>query len=1225
MTPTAVSKSGPSTAPRREIQVTDTGSALGKGLRRFRPRLALGYQQELQSVIGRIKQADSLEQAEVVCAVLDEAEERYAELSSIGLGSQDLLPTLQWLTVLRVIRDLSRQGWRFDVDDEGVLLRAPGIGDAPGGDPEREKESLRRSFAFAREAQLNEPATESFIKTMERRGIHRLFADGAELASRLRSEGTAAIHPGLELIEPRARDAGTGLLLQEVWRYARLYWSIPYQSTPGRNMFFLVRDGAHPDRPLVGIAALGNPVLGLAQRDDYAGWNIDGLRAKLAELSGDKVDALARRLLTVVQDGIEETYSDDIWPNGVPNDWRAEVDRLASIERDSAEQRLDQLQTKGESRDPEYQLIRKAHTAVSKGRPEDVDWVQIARTNLYKRKRAAILGDLLFAREVLRTHGLPDPSGLSVAIDDDDGKRALEIALRRVKQGVIASSVMEIITCGAVPPYRDVLGGKAVALLMMSRVVGDDHAAKYGGQVSLISSALAGHPVERPARLALLTTSSLYAVGSSQYNRLRVPVGEDSVAYRRIGKTQSFGTVHFAPDTVAALSQIARLVDLDQRRINNLFGEGTSPKLRLVRRGLDGLGLSSDVFLRHHSPRLLYAAAVCANVSDLLLGLDGEPDYILPPGAASTELLVEHWRTRWLAPRLERSDVIDRVAQERRDAFSLSCELNSGDEVTGRRSPSTVDSGDGPMTADPRQTFVERLYRSSNSYADRLSQDELDAIHVDLGVDGYLVEQAANRRQIVVTGNPGDGKTHLIERLRSELEAQGAEVITDANACSDDETLDTWARCREEKRPFVLAINEWPLFVLQRAARARDFVAVEEALRQVRSARYFVDAQTPEPPREDVVTIDLSLRDLLAPSVVRLVVERLTDDQFYEGLIDSDPMRINRRALQQPQVQERLADLLRLVAVRLGHVTMRQLVGFIAFLITGGEAAADRLKAGQDTVGLSYSNLAFDGGEGHLFTTVRQVFDPATITHPVWDERLWRGDFDPGDWLNAPPAAALSHPHSGRTMAFRAGKRQFFFEHAEGKTLLDLQPHDEVEFEQILDEGHSGTTALVRDLVLALNRFYEPDFPEKDQDRLLLWQSHRYDVRAPAAFVSLRDLAHQHLRIEPLRFAKWVEDWLPPEQQARRSFALVASHSAGKDIAILELDRELYLTLLEAQRGLGRSSWSRTATRRITRFIDRIDREVASETGVEDLRVRNVDTDLDERFAVQRHPARYQL
>jgi hypothetical protein len=336
-------------------------------------------------------------------------------------------------------------------------------------------------------------------------------------------------------------------------------------------------------------------------------------------------------------------------------------------------------------------------------------------------------------------------------------------------------------------------------------------------------------------------------------------------------------------------------------------------------------------------------------------------------------------------------------------------------------------------------------------------------------------------------------------------------------------------------------------------------------------------------------------------------------------------MRLNRRALQDPQVVERLCAVLDLVAVRLGHVTMRQLVGFIAYVLSAGQSAADRLKAGQDATGLSYSNLAFEGGVGTLFDAVRHVLDPAAMTHPIWDERLWQGELDTGDWLWEAPSGALALPDSEREAGFRAVKRQFYFEHVSGGRLVDLMPRDEVEFEATLVEGAAGTTGLVRDLVLALNRFYEPDFLGKDRDRLLLWQSHRYDVRAPKAFVSLRDLPHQQLRVEPLRYADWVERWLPPEQQKRRSFALVAHAPAGSDVALLEIDRELYLTLLEAQRGLGRSSWSRTATRRITRFIDRIDRAMETKAGVEDLRIRNVDTDLDERFEIQRQPARYRV
>jgi len=1196
-------------------------------LRRFRPHLVLGYQEELYRLALRLEAMRHDEAERELSHAIEAADRRRSQYESLGIALGDLIPTLQWATALRVLRDLHVQGWTFQTDDEGLLLKAPGT--TRSSDPEVEKEAVRRSFAFARNAQLAEPSATRFIRGLERRGVQTLFADGPDLVERIREHGPAAIQPELELIEHGARDPGTGLLLQDIWRYARHFWSIPYQSTPGRNMFYLVRDGAADGRPLIGIAALGNTVLGLAQRDDYAGWSASGLRSRWADLSARRRRRLAERLLEVVEEGIAETFSDDIWPDGIPDDWRVAVAEAERIEQAAAEQRVRELGHHDGARDEEYLAVRAAHTAVQKGELDGIDWQALATTALYSRKRAGTLADLVRARGILKDLGAPDPASVERALESEAGVRALEAALRRIKQGVIASNVMELITCGAVPPYRDLLGGKLVALMMLSRAVVKDYEQKYSGQVSLIASGLAGRPIVRPARLAWLTTSSLYAVGSSQYNRLKLSTESGDLSYKRIGTTESFGTVHFAPETVLALNQIARLADANRRRVNNLFGEGTSPKMRLVRAGLEALGLDANVFLRHHSPRLLYGAALCSNLPDLLIGLSDKPKYVLPPGPASTEIIVDHWRKRWLSRRLQREEILARVAAERVDDFLLGQDAALSDRDSAASRAGAPDGDDiaayrVTATADDR-TFLERLYRSTKSYADRLSQDELEAIHVDLGVDGYLLEEAEAKKQIIITGNPGDGKTHLIERLRPQLEALGAEVITDANAVSDDDTLDTWARCRDEERPFVLAINEWPLYVLQRAAKARSFGPVQEALRQVRSARYFVDARKPEPPADGVVTIDLALRNLLAPSVVTKVIERLTDERFYTGLDEADPMLTNRAALMHPQVAERLGKLLEVVGLRLGHVTMRQLVGFIAFLLSGGQAAADRLKSGQDATGLAYSNLAFEGGIGLLFEAVRQVFDPAALTHPTWDERLWRGETDPADWLSGAPASVLTLP-SGRERGFRAIKRRFFFEHAAGDQLFQLVPHDEIEFEELLEKGAAGTAGLVRNLVLALNRFYEPDFPEKQRDRLLLWQSHRYDVRAPAAFVSLRSLSHQDLRIVALRYAEWVEKWLPPEQQARRSFALVAE-VGGADVAVLEIDRELYLTLLEAQRGLGRSSWSRTATRRITRFVDQIDRatEPATASGVEDVRIRNVATDLDEQFSVQRRPPRFQV
>ena len=997
-------------------------------------------------------------------------------------------------------------------------------------------------------------------------------------------------------------------------------------------MYYLVRDGAADGRPLIGIAALGNTVLGLAQRDDYAGWSAKGLRSRWSRLSARERHRLAGRLLEVINRGITETFSNDMWPGGIPGDWRVAVAEAERIGDSAAQQRIELLSDYDGTSD-DCMAVRTALASAQKSVPANVDWHALATTALYRRKRASTLADLIRARGTLTDLGAPDPECIERALESRTGLRAVETALRRIKQAVLASNVMELITCGAVPPYRELLGGKLVALLMLSRTVVEDYERKYADQVSLIASGLAASPVVRPARLAWLTTSSLYAIGSSQYNRLKLSMPSGVLRYERIGITQSFGTIHFAPDTVEALSKCARRADENRRLVNNLFGEGTSPKMRLVRDGLATLGLDAQIFLRHHSPRLLYGANLCSNLPDLLIGISETPEYVLPSGPESTRILIEHWRKRWLARRLQREEVCARVAKIKVDDFLLSRDLalpdqDSSNDSTGRlpdiRERNDFSAYNASAISD-NSTFVERLYRNTNSYADRLNRGEIDTIHVDLGVDNYMLEEVGGNKQVIVTGNPGDGKTHLVERLRPQLEALGAEVITDANAVSDQITLDTWARCHKDKRPFVLAINEWPLYVLRRAARERSFGPVGEALRQVQSARFFVDAHKPDPPADGVITIDLALRNLMDPTVVREVIKRLTSDRFYVGLNETDPMLANRSALMKPQVVGRLTELLDNVGLRLGHVTMRQLVGFIAFVLSGGQRAAERLKSGQDATGLAYSNLAFEHGVGKLFDAVRQIFDPAKLTHPTWDDHLWCGKTNPADWLFDVPASTLTLP-SNREQGFRVAKRQFLFEHAAGSQLFNLIPYDEIEFKKLLEQGNTGDVGLVRSLVLALNRFYEPDFPEKQRDRLLLWQSHRYDVRAPAAFVSLRDLPHQQFRIEKQRYADWVDKWLPPKQQTRRSFALVAK-VRGKDVALLEVDRELFLTLLEGQRGLGRSSWSHTTTRRIARFIDQIDRasEPATANDVEDIRIRNVATDLDEKFSVKRQPSRFQI
>jgi hypothetical protein len=645
--------------------------------------------------------------------------------------------------------------------------------------------------------------------------------------------------------------------------------------------------------------------------------------------------------------------------------------------------------------------------------------------------------------------------------------------------------------------------------------------------------------------------------------------------------------------------------------------------------GLDALGLQPDEFLRHHSPRLLYAVPLASNALDIMLGLSRRPNYILPTrgGVRTTEQIAQHWFERWGRARIGRPGLVSVLRQRRRDEHLLgrvvtdlgaSAYATSGSTETIAVGGLRISNTNGPIS------FVEKLYRNANSYADRLTLEELDWIHVDLGVDDYLLNAARDGRQLVITGNPGDGKTFLIERLRSTLVSEyNAVVITDANACTDAEILSSWRACEKDKRPFVLAVNEWPLFELRRLARTEQFEPVEEAVRQVRSAVYF--GQAPEPRRGRVAVVDLNLRNVLASRVVRSAIDRLTDDRFVSELASADPASLNVQRLRSERVKSRLAELLDQTARRGQHTTMRQLMGFLAYVLTGGTDSTGRIMSQGDGSYL-YANLVFENGEGPLFELVRRSLDPATVTHPNLDEDLWRGTTNPKDWLDPSdvPLAPASCAEEDRERCFRVAKRRFFFEHARGGDLLGFLPSDERDFDRVLREGLQGDPQLVREMVLAVNRFFEPDCSQDEDNRLTLWQSHRYDVRAPSAFIALYYRSADTITAEAPQLAEWVQAWLPSDMRRVGQFSLTASDNHGEPSRLL-IDREVYLTLREAAVGLGRSTWSRSVARKVTRFVDELHRHFHDPRPLADLEIRNVDTNLRAKVQVRREPRKYEL
>jgi hypothetical protein len=195
----------------------------------------------------------------------------------------------------------------------------------------------------------------------------------------------------------------------------------------------------------------------------------------------------------------------------------------------------------------------------------------------------------------------------------------------------------------------------------------------------------------RPANLVLLATTSLYGVGSSQYNRVHVPLEEvggrakpagfraepvllptkdvarereGTLGYTELGSSEGFGSYHFSSASLEYLNTfIPRGGEI--RKVNSIFGEGVNPLMRKLRDGLSLVKLPAEDLLKHGNARVVYGVPLAHNFREVLLGLDARPKYFLSVRNAKeqTRALSDYWTKRWLSGRISRPGVLDEVAR----------------------------------------------------------------------------------------------------------------------------------------------------------------------------------------------------------------------------------------------------------------------------------------------------------------------------------------------------------------------------------------------------------------------------------------------------------------------------------------------------------------------------------------------------------------------------------
>lgn len=595
------------------------------------------------------------------------------------------IDAMKYVASLSVLIDLSQQGWIFEIQDNDLFLRME-------ADNVDDKRMLRYRLSAERNAQFKTASVAAFVRKMEAAktyngktvSIENLIGNTDALMERIRN-GHQVCEPYVQLVT-NDRDEYTGYKLTDIWRYFRYTWSIPYKTMPGRNLYYLVRDRLQAEHPVIGIFALGNSVLNLTVRDDDIGWTVEAIKNEmsrkmevsyctqnLSETDGKKVkvkvtkpsetkvdfekrteqyaDIIYPLLLKNIAEAIGDIYVKDLGYHRQTKYPRQEqIDRLLAI---SAEYSQKSLNNKNNETAP--------------------DWESEAKTNLFIRKRSAELAKLLATRMVFNEAiGESNREKLIYLLSNDAGRKAINTALVANRKCKIGSNMMDIIVCGAIPPYNELLGGKLVSMLACSPTVIRDYTLRYSNQISEIASRMKGKRVIRDSRLVYLGTTSLYAIGSSQYNRIKMPLSSGCVLeYRKMGVTEGFGTLFFSRETTSLFSRIMELQD-GGKRINHVFGEGTSPRFRMISRGLSTIGIRADAFLRHYSPRIVYSIDLAKNTKEFLMGIDEDVDYGFDlydeeEVLNRTQEICDYWYSRWLEKRLTTVDIIERLS-----AFNVS-------------------------------------------------------------------------------------------------------------------------------------------------------------------------------------------------------------------------------------------------------------------------------------------------------------------------------------------------------------------------------------------------------------------------------------------------------------------------------------------------------------------------------------------------------------------------
>jgi hypothetical protein len=383
----------------------------------------------------------------------------------------------------------------------------------------------------------------------------------------------------------------------DIFRSGITTWSMPYRTREGRSRRFILFGMLEELKVPIGLLEIGDEAPINPPRDAAMGLNIE-----YQDLASEDLSVLANRF---------ENIRKCLLPDGLPAGWDGNVKNLIS--------EAGEIMIKGKGRSGTFKEVG-------------------------AKKRLTYLARLVNAEAACR--------GLN-----DDNTGGFQEGLRVLRDLSVPRVNVELVICGALPPFGSLLAGKLVASMGCHPRIRDFVDRDFGIIAKeIFDTSMLSEYLPKSGTL-LVTTKGLYPGHSSQYNGVNFPVtvGEKGKLLK-IGDTVGQTTSHLAAKTMkyAALSSDS----IGVTAVSRIYGSGGGKRQRTISNAVRALGLPNELAFAYIS-RPIYAYSLVSNLDRVILfnevplwrtspydNIEGQNEYC-------TDAL-KIWRDKWLSKSKQR-------------------------------------------------------------------------------------------------------------------------------------------------------------------------------------------------------------------------------------------------------------------------------------------------------------------------------------------------------------------------------------------------------------------------------------------------------------------------------------------------------------------------------------------------------------------------------------------